>query len=132
MGHFHHQHLCVGTIDMSCHRKRGSIFTPNPNMVNPKSQHHQPSILPPKVSRKLTSLNTILNIPWLQISLLLSSPLSNANIALQHRTQYLQNIHAKTCEHYSHHCFFRSSFQIFLSTPSYRTYETSEGSDTSP
>ena len=51
---YHHQHPYLGTGDLSFHRKRGSNFTLNQNMINKKSQHHQTFVLTPKVPDKLT------------------------------------------------------------------------------
>ena len=110
-GHFCHQHQCLVSGDHPCHRKWGSIFALNPNVVNPKIQHHRPFVLPPKVSRKLTELHLLIHLCHWQRSLPLFPPFSNTHIALRHKTQHLRNLHVKMCKHCSHHYF---SVIIFL------------------
>ena len=71
--HYHHKQQCLGAGYQTCHQKWGSNFAPNPNMANPKIQHHQPFFLPPKVSGKLTALHIILPLPFTHLQII--SPL---------------------------------------------------------
>ena len=96
-------------------------------MVNPKSWHHQPFVLPPKVSGKLTELNLLISIFRWQIILPLLLRLSNSHISLRHKTQCLQNIHAKICKHYLHNYLFGFYVWTLLSTPSSWSCETLYG-----
>ena len=107
-------------------------FFPKPNMVNPKTQHHQPCVLPPKVSGKPTTLHLLPTLTCWKMSLPIFFPLINTHLSLRHRTLHLQNLHEKTCKHYLCHFFYGSFFWLPLSIPSSRIYETPDVLDTSP
>ena len=95
-------------------------------MINPKIQHHQPFVLPPKVLGELIEFNILITIPHWKISLHLFPPLSNSHIALQHKTQHLLKMYTKTCKHYLYHYLSELSFRYLLSTPISQYYETSD------
>ena len=102
--------------------KWGSNFTPKPNMINSNIQHHQPFVLTPKVSEKLTPLYILLPLTHWQITIPILHPFSIAHITLRHKTQHLQNMHVKTYKHYLHHYFYKSSFRHVPSTSSSWSY----------
>ena len=101
-------------------------------MVNPKSQYHRPIVIPKKVTLKLKALHHLIHLTERKISLHLLPPLSNAHIDFRSKNQHLQNLHAKACKHYLHHYLWESYFRPMISTPIYWSYDTSDGSDTSP
>ena len=63
-------------------------------MVNPNFQHHRPFVLTTEVTMKLTALHLLIPFHSWQRSLPILTSLSNAHIALQHKTQHVQNLHA--------------------------------------
>ena len=97
LGHCHPQHQCLGAGDLKFHKKWGSNFASKQYMVNPKIQHHQPCVLPPKFYGKMTTLHLHLLLPitfW-QRSIPLFPPFSNSHFSLWHRNQNLHNLHGK-------------------------------------
>ena len=98
-------------------------------MVNLKIQHHLPFFIPPKVLGKLLSLHILITLPiphW-QRSINLFPTLSNAHIALWHKTWHRQNLHTKICKHYWQNYFSWSSFWLPIPIPISWDYNTWKG-----